>query len=65
MSTAFWFYELDYLEHIKGMEDLDTSNVTDMDYMFYGCSGLSSLDVSSVWRCEICSIARAEEVVTS
>ena len=25
----------------------NTSNVTDMSYMFYGCSGLTSLDVSS------------------
>lgn len=26
---------------------VDTSNVTDISYMFYGCSGLKSLDVSS------------------
>ena len=27
-------------------KDVDTSNVTDMNYMFYGCNALTSLDVS-------------------
>ena len=31
---------------IEGLENLDTSNVTNMSYMFYDCSKLTSLDVS-------------------
>ena len=31
---------------IEGLENLDTSKVTNMDYMFSGLSGLTSLDVS-------------------
>ena len=31
---------------IEGLENLDTSNVTNMSYMFLGCGGLTSLDVS-------------------
>ena len=31
---------------IEGLENLDTSNVTNMSYMFYYCSKLTSLDVS-------------------
>ena len=32
---------------IEGLENLDTSNVTNMSYMFYYCSKLTSLDVSN------------------
>ena len=31
---------------IEGLKNLDTSNVTNMNYMFYGCSKLTNLDVS-------------------
>ncbi len=40
------FYKFTALESIEGLENLDTSNVTNMSCMFYGCSGLTSLDVS-------------------
>ena len=33
--------------HIYGIEYLDTSNVTNMHYMFYGCSSLTELNLSS------------------
>ena len=46
-STAFWFYELEKLNIITGIEYLNTANVTDMKHMFTLCSGLSSLDVSN------------------
>lgn len=43
-STAFWFYNLSNLKAIDGLENLNTSNVTNMQFMFFGCSGLTSLD---------------------
>ena len=32
---------------IEGLENLDTSNVTNMSHMFLGCGGLTSLDLSN------------------
>ena len=46
-STDFWFQECSSLISITGMEYLNTENVTSMNYMFFGCSGLTSLDVSA------------------
>ena len=45
-STAYWFYHAQLLESIVGLENLNTSEVTDMNNMFSGCSSLSSLDLS-------------------
>ena len=45
-STAYWFMNCNNLTEIRGLSNLNTANVTDMSYMFYGCSGLTSLDVS-------------------
>ena len=37
LSLRYWFYNMWYLEDITGMEYLNTTNVTDMSYMFmYG-----------------------------
>lgn len=41
-----WFVGLENLTEIGGIENLNTENVTEMSYMFYGCAGLTSLDVS-------------------
>ena len=46
-STARWFYEAESLTEIVDMKYLNTSNVTYMSNMFFGCSGLTSLDVSN------------------
>ena len=46
-STAGWFYRMENLQSITGMQYLNTSQVTNMDAMFRGCSGLTSLNVSS------------------
>lgn len=35
-----------YIESIKFSKDIDTSNVTNMSYMFNGCEALKDLDVS-------------------
>jgi surface protein len=45
-STCYWFINFSKLTSIIGIENLKTPNVTDMSYMFYGCSKLESLDVS-------------------
>ncbi|MBR2778189.1 MAG: BspA family leucine-rich repeat surface protein [Prevotella sp.] len=36
-STANWFAFFWYLKEIVGLENLNTSNVKDMSYMFYSC----------------------------
>ena len=46
-STAYWFYKLRNLTSITGMENLSTSQVTDMNHMFRWCINLRSLDVLS------------------
>ena len=44
-TTAYWFY-YSSIYSIKGIENLNTSKVTDMSYMFYFCYELRDLDVS-------------------
>ena len=46
-STANWFEDCSNLKDIIGIENLRTGNVTDMYSMFYRCSSLTSLDLSS------------------
>ena len=46
-STANWFYNFSALETVTGLEYLNTSNVTDMSYMFSNCAALKTLDVST------------------
>ena len=45
-STAFWFQNCSKLAAIKGIENLNTENVTSMRSMFWGCSSLTTLDVT-------------------
>ena len=45
-TTAGWFEGLTTLEEICGLDNLNTSEVTDMSRMFAGCGALRSLDVS-------------------
>ena len=45
-SLYSFFDNLTKLETISGLEYLNTANVTDMGSMFYGCSKLTSLDVT-------------------
>ena len=46
-TTIYWFYGMPKLTSINGMENLNTSAVTDMRNMFMGCSSLTSLNVSN------------------
>ena len=41
-----FFANLTQLETITGLEYLNTVNVTDMSFLFYGCEKLTSLDLS-------------------
>ena len=45
-STADWFANADKLINISGLQYLNTSEVTDMEAMFFFCNSLTSLDVS-------------------
>ena len=45
-STARWFNCFRALTQITGIENLNTSEVTNMSYMFYNCPALTQLDLS-------------------
>lgn len=45
-SCFYWFSRCENLKTIDGIENMNTSNVTTMAGMFYGCGSLTSLDVS-------------------
>lgn len=46
LSLQGLFSGLRNLEDIQNLSNLDTSNVTDMSYLFYGCNSLANLDLS-------------------
>ena len=46
-SCYAWFQNFIKLEHIEGIENLNTANVTDMSCMFASCSRIYSLDVTN------------------
>ncbi|MBQ9820802.1 MAG: BspA family leucine-rich repeat surface protein, partial [Muribaculaceae bacterium] len=45
-STKNWYRDMSEIQSISGLEYLNTENVTNMNGMFYGCSGITSLDLS-------------------
>ena len=45
-TTAHWFSDMNNLESITGLEYLNTEAVTEMHFMFNGCSKLTSLDLT-------------------
>ena len=45
-TTYAWFFDMNYLQSITGMEYLNTSEVTNMMGMFLNCINLTSLDLS-------------------
>ncbi|MBQ2056028.1 MAG: BspA family leucine-rich repeat surface protein, partial [Bacteroidaceae bacterium] len=47
ISCAYWFSGFKNLKKIEGIENLNTSNVTDMYRMFDNCTSLTNLDVSN------------------
>ncbi len=46
-SLSYLFSRCARLRSVNNLNNLDTSNVTDMSYMFYGCESLQSLDLSN------------------
>ena len=46
-TTNSWFYDMANLQSITGMSYLNTSEVTNMVWMFGNCTELTSLDLSS------------------
>ena len=46
-SLSGFFGGCETLETISGLEYLNTANVTEMSHMFYGCSALTSLDLTN------------------
>ena len=46
-TTFHWFYGMDELESITNLKYLNTSKVTSMGWMFFGCVKLTSLDLTS------------------
>ena len=46
-SCSSWFDSFSNLTTIQGIENLNTEEVKNMMYMFYGCKKLTSLDLSS------------------
>ena len=45
-SMARWFSDFSALEEVQGTNYLDTSETTNMSFMFFWCRNLSTLDVS-------------------
>ncbi len=45
LSCAYWFAGFTELTKIEGISNLNTSNVTDMSYMFSDCKNLTTLDM--------------------
>ncbi len=45
-TAYYWFREMSNLTTITGIENLNTSDVTRMNHLFYYCSGLTSVDLS-------------------
>ena len=66
-STRYWFYGCTQLTSITGLSEghLDTSNTTAMTCMFYHCSQLTSLDLSSFNTSNVTTMAYMFEGCTS
>ncbi len=60
-SLAYAFSDLTALESIEGINNLDTSTVTDMEGMFQNCSSLTSLDVSEFTTANVTDMGRMFE----
>ncbi len=57
-STYKWFYSMSLLEFITGMNYLNTSEVTSMSWMFYGCYRLTNIDLSSFNTSKVTDMGR-------
>ena len=48
-SCYGWFHNFEQLTEVKGLDNLNTSEVTNMDFMFDTCGELTELDVSGFY----------------
>ena len=46
-STYYWFYSFHNLTEVRNINRLNTSKTTSMEYLFYNCRSLKSLDLRS------------------
>lgn len=60
-SCHAWFKNFTTISGISGFAYLNTSLVTDTGYMFYGCNGLTLLDLSS---CDFTHLTQVEGMFT-
>lgn len=58
-SCQNWFFNFKELTEIEGLENLNTSQVKDMDFMFAGCEKLLTLDVS---KFDVANVTSASSV---
>ena len=64
-STAYWLAGMTNLTTIEGLEYLNTENVTSMQNMFYGCTSLTRLDLSTFRTPEVRYLSYMFEGCTS
>ena len=57
-SCYKWFESFSQLTTIEGIENLNTEEVTNMSYMFYYCSRLTSLNLSSFSTAKVTDMYR-------
>lgn len=59
-DCSYWFYSSypGLLQNIVGIENLNTTNVTDMSCMFAGCDKLTSLDLSKFKTMNVTNMRR-------
>ena len=57
-TTKYWFFNLEALISIRGIENLNTSEVTDMSAMFGNCSSLKELNVSNFNTSEVTNMKK-------
>ncbi len=57
ITTTHWFYHLDNLTEVIGLENLDTSEVTNMSWMFSDCYSLKNIDLSNFDTSKVTNIS--------
>ena len=64
-TTYSWFYIMENLQSITGMSYLNTSEVTNMAFMFQNCKKLTSLDVSHFNTSQVTNMSGMFKICTS
>ena len=59
LSCYAWFHNFSKLEAVNGLANLNTSQVTNMDFMFDQCGNLQTLDVSTF---DVSKVTKAESM---